>query len=125
MLKRDQIVPYLDAYMRSFTNGITNQARAYVKISMTHRVIANGLLLYHYKGYDSAGVKCAVEVSPFSEETTRRAIRDGIDMGVIDEVEDKTDRRRKRIRASQLLVDCFESTHVESTDARTKTKGDR
>ena len=125
MLKRDQIVPYLDAYMRSFSDGITNQARAYVKISMCHRVIANGLLLHHYKGYDSIAVKTVVKGSPFSEETTRRAIRDGIDMGIIDEVEDKTDRRRKRIRASQLLVDCFESTHVESTDARTKTKGDR
>ena len=125
MLKRDQIVPYLDAYMRSFSDGITNQARAYVKISTCHRVIANGLLLHHYKGYDSIAVKSVVKGSPFSEETTRRALRDGIDMEIIDEVEDKTDRRRKRIRASQLLVDCFESTHVESTDARTKTKGDR
>ena len=75
MLKRDQIVPYLDAYMRSFRDGITNQARAYVKISTCHRVIANGLLLHHYKGYGLISVKTVVRRSPFSEETTRRAIR--------------------------------------------------
>lgn len=125
MLKRDQIVPYLDAYMRTFRDGSTNLARLFVRTSTCHRVIANGLLLHHYKGYDLISVKTVVRRSPFSEETTRRALRDGIDMGIIDKVEDKTDRRRKRIRASQLLVDCFESTHVESTDARTKTKGDR
>ena len=114
-LKRDQIVPYFDAYMRSFKTGIAhNEARSYVSISLCHRLVANILLRRHYLGENADCIMCVLEDLPHSTETKRRAVRDGVRMGVIDESDDLNDRRRKLIKASQLLIDCFESTHVES-----------
>jgi hypothetical protein len=52
-------------------------------------------------------------VIPFSPETIRRAVKDGVEMGVIDVV-NGGDRRYKKIKASQELVDTFEKDNVES-----------
>jgi hypothetical protein len=55
------------------------------------------------------------DVLPFSPETIRRAVKDGVDMGVV-EVVRGGDKRYKKIQASKLLVETFEEKHVESTE---------
>jgi hypothetical protein len=63
-------------------------------------------------------------VIPFSPETIRRAVKDGVDMGIIDVV-NGGDKRYKKIKASQELVDTFEKDNVESKKPNnTKTKGE-
>jgi hypothetical protein len=54
-------------------------------------------------------------VLPFSPETIRRAVQTGIEMSVL-ELDNWGDKRFKRIKASKLLVETFEQTHVESND---------
>ena len=115
MLKRDQILPYLDAYVRSLEPVVDNPSRTYVNISLCHRLIANVLLRRHYRKYTPQCIRYTFEGYPFSPETIRRAVKDGFDMAVIERVEGG-DKRLKLIRASQLLVDNFEETHVESTE---------
>jgi len=115
MLKRDQIIPYLDAYVRSLEDGVNNPSRTYVNISLCHRLIANVLLRAHYRKDEPQSIRHTFEGFPFSPETIRRAVKDGFDMAVIERVEGG-DKRLKLIRASQLLVDNFEETHVESTE---------
>ena len=115
MLKRDQILPYLDAYVRSLEPVINNRAREYANISLCHRLIAHVLLRVHYRKDEPQCIRHTFEGFPFSPETIRRAVKDGFDMGVIERAEGG-DRRQKRVQASQLLVDNFEETHVESTE---------
>ena len=111
MLTKDQIIPYLDAYVRSLEDGITN----HVNISLCHRLIANVLLRAHYRKDAPQCIRYTFEGFPFSPETIRRAVKDGFEMGIIERVEGG-DRRLKLIQATKLLVDNFEETHVESTD---------
>ena len=118
-MKPECIVPCLDAIIRSYTDP-----SPHARISACHRLVGVALLRRHYRDETPRGITCMYDHLPFSKETIRRAVRDGIDMGYI-EVISGTDKRYKRIRASQLLIDTFESMHVESDDARTKTKGDR
>ena len=112
MLTKEQIIPYLDTYVRSFE---FNRASEYVNVSSCHRVIAHVLLRRHYRKVAPQCIRHTFESLSFSPETIRRAVKDGFDMGVIERLEGG-DRRLKRIRATQLLVDNFEVTHVESTD---------
>jgi len=115
MLTKEQIIPYLDAYVRSLEDGVNNPSRTYVNVSLCHRLIANVLLRNHYRKDEPRCIRHTFEALRFSPETIRRAVKDGFDMGVIERVEGG-DRRLKIIRASQLLVENFEETHVESTD---------
>lgn len=115
MLKRDQILPYLNAYVRSLEPVTNNQARKYVNMSLCHRLVANVLLRGHYRKDEPQCIRRTFEGFPFSPETIRRAVKDGMDIGIIEHVKGG-DRRLKLIRASKLLVDCFEETHVESND---------
>ena len=112
MLTKEQIIPYLDTYVRSFE---FNRASEYVNISSCHRVIAHVLLRRHYRKVVAQCIRHTFEGVSFSPETIRRAVKDGVDMGMIERMEGG-DRRLKRILATQLLVDNFEVTHVESTD---------
>ena len=112
MLTKEQIIPYLDTYVRSFE---FNRASEYVNVSSCHRVIAHVLLRRHYRKVVAQCIRHTFEDLSFSPETIRRAVKDGFDMGMIERVEGG-DKRLKRIRATQLLVDNFEVTHVESTD---------
>lgn len=86
-----------------------------MNISLCHRLIANVLLRVHYRKDEPQCIRHTFEGFPFSPETIRRAVKDGFDMGIIERAEGG-DRRQKRVQASQLLVDNFEETHVESTD---------
>lgn len=52
-------------------------------------------------------------VIPFSPETIRRAVKDGVEMGIIDVV-NGGDKRYKKIKASKELVDTFDKDNVES-----------
>ena len=115
MLTKEQIIPYLDAYVRSLEPVVTNRAREYVNISLCHRLIANVLLRRHYRKYTPQCIRHTFEGFPFSPETIRRAVKDGFDMDIIERVSGG-DKRLKLVRASQLLVDNFEETHVESTE---------
>ena len=54
-------------------------------------------------------------VLPFSSETIRRAVKDGVEMGLIDIV-NGGDKRYKKIKASQELVDRFEGVVLDSSD---------
>lgn len=108
-LKRDQIVACLDVVIRSQTNP-----SAYSRMSRCHRLIAVVLVRRYYLEEAADCITCIFDELPFSSETTRRAVRDGVGMGIIDEVIDPTDRRRKLVQASQKLIDTFESRHVES-----------
>ena len=52
-------------------------------------------------------------VIPFSPETIRRAVKDGVEMGIIDVV-NGGDKRYKKIKASKELVDTLDKDNVES-----------
>ena len=108
-LKRDQIIPTLDVILRIDLNP-----SVYSRISRCHRMIALVLVRRYYLYENAEGIGTTFDLLPFSSETTRRAVRDGVRMGIIDEVSDPTDRRRKLVQASQKLIDTFESRHVES-----------
>ncbi len=108
-LNRDQIVPTLDVILR-----INLNPSIYSRISRCHRLIAVILVRRHYLEEVADCITCIFGELPFSSETTRRAVRDGVRMGIIDEVTDPNDRRRKLVQASQKLIDTFESRHVES-----------
>ena len=108
-LKRDQIVPTLDVILR-----INLNPSIYSRISRCHRLIAVILVRRHYMNEGADCITCIFDDLPCSRETTRRAVRDGVRLGIIDEVTDPNDRRRKLVKASQKLIDTFESRHVES-----------
>ena len=108
-LKRDQILPTLDMIFR-----INLNPSAYSRMSRCHRLIALVLVRRYYLYENAECIGSTFDLLPFSSETTRRAVRDGVRMGIIDEVNDPTDRRRKLVQASQKLIDTFESRHVES-----------
>lgn len=108
-LKRDQILPTLDLILR-----INLNPSEYSRMSRCHRMIAVVLVRRYYLEEVADCITCIFGELPFSSETTRRAVRDGVRMGIIDEVTDPTDRRRKLVQASQKLIDTFESRHVES-----------
>ena len=55
------------------------------------------------------------DVLPYSPETIRRSVKDGIEMGMIERVA-IGDKRYKNIKASQQLVETFERMRVESTE---------
>lgn len=110
MLTKNQIIPFLDTVIRSY-----GEPSKYASISTCHRLVALALLRRHYRGDAPRGITCMYDVIPFSPETIRRAVKDGFDMGIIERVEGG-DRRFKRIQATELLVETFEETHVESTD---------
>ena len=74
----------------------------------------NQLLRRHYTGEEAEYIGRTFDWLPFSSETTRRAVRDGVRMGIIDQVSDPKDRRRKLVKASALLVEVFEEVQVES-----------
>lgn len=114
MLKRKQILPYLNTYIQSFTHKRTAPVNMYVRMSLCHRVIAHALLRRHYTNEEPKGITCMYNVIPFSPETIRRAIKDGVEMGII-KVVNGGDKRYKKIKASKELVDTFEQNHVEST----------
>lgn len=108
-LKRDQIIPTLDVILRVNLNP-----SEYSRMSRCHRMIAIVLVRRYYLYENAEGIGTTFDDLPFSSETTRRAVRDGVRMGIIDEVTDPNDRRRKLVQASQKLIDTFESRHVES-----------
>jgi hypothetical protein len=108
-LKRDQILPTLDLILR-----INLNPSEYSRMSRCHRLISVMLVRRYYMKQKPDCITCIFDDLPFSRETTRRAVRDGVRMGVIDQVSDPTDRRRKLVQASQKLIDTFESRHVES-----------
>jgi len=113
LLKRNQIRAYLETYIQSFTHKRTAPVNVYVRMSLCHRVIAHALLRRHYNNEEPRGITCMYNVIPFSPETIRRAVKDGVEMGVIDVV-NGGDKRYKKIKASQELVDTFEKDNVES-----------
>lgn len=108
-LKRNQIIPTLDMIFRIDLNP-----SAYSRMSRCHRLIVLVLVRRYYLYENAEGIGTTFDLLPFSSETTRRAVRDGVRMGVIDQVSDPTDRRRKLVQASQILIDTFELSHVES-----------
>ncbi len=108
-LKRDQLIPTLDVILRVNLNP-----SEYSRMSRCHRMIALVLVRRYYLYENAEGIGTTFDLLPFSSETTRRAVRDGVRLGIIDEVTDPNDRRRKLVQASQKLIDTFESRHVES-----------
>jgi hypothetical protein len=110
MLTQEQILPFLDTCIRSY-----GSPSKYASISTCHRLVALALLRRHYRNEEPKGITCLYDVLPYSPETIRRAVCDGVDMDMIERVE-MGDRRYKKIRATKLLVETFEAMHVESTD---------
>lgn len=110
MLTKEQIIPFLNTCIRSYTSP-----SKYSSISPCHRLVALALLRRHYRSEVPRGVTCMYDVLPFSPETIRRAVKDGVDMGVV-EIVRGGDKRYKKIQASKLLVETFEEKHVESTE---------
>ena len=110
MLTKDQIIPFLNTCIRSYASPFK-----YASISPCHRLVTLVLLRRHYRNEEPKGITCLYDVLSYSPETIRRAVKDGFDMGIIERASGG-DKRLKRIRASQLLVDNFEETHVESTE---------
>ena len=108
-IKRDQIIPTLDVILR-----INLNPSEYSRMSRCHRLISVMLVRRYYLEEVADCITCIFGELPFSSETTRRAVRDGVRMGIIDQVSDPNDRRRKLVQASQILIDTFESRHVES-----------
>ena len=108
-LKRDQIVPTLDLILR-----INLNPSEYSRMSRCHRLISVMLVRRYYLDQAAECIGNTFSQLPFSSETTRRAVRDGVRMGIIDEVTDPNDRRRKLVQASDKLIEVFESRHVES-----------
>ena len=91
MLTKEQIIPYLDTYVRSFE---FNRASEYVNVSSCHRVIAHVLLRRHYRKVAPQCIRHTFESLSFSPETIRRAVKDGFDMGVIERLEGGDDEKR-------------------------------
>jgi len=108
-LNRDQIIPTLDVILR-----INLNPSEYSRLSRCHRLIAVMLVRRHYLYEDAESISNTFNELPFSSETTRRAVRDGVRMGIINEITDPNDRRCKLVQASQKLIEVFESRHVES-----------
>ena len=108
-LTRDQIIPTLDLILR-----INLNPSEYSRISRCHRLISVMLVRRYYLKEAAECIGNTFSELPFSRETTRRAVRDGVRMGIIDEVTDPNDRRRKLVQASDKLIEVFESRHVES-----------
>ena len=108
-LKRDQIVPTLDVCLRVNLNP-----SEYSRISRCHRLIALVLVRRYYLYEIAESIGNTFDLLPFSSETTRRAVRDGVRMGIINEITDPNDRRCKLVQASNKLIEVFESRHVES-----------
>ena len=110
MLTKDQIIPFLNTCIRSYASPFK-----YASISPCHRLVTLVLLRRHYRNEEPKGITCLYDVLSYSPETIRRAVSDGVDMDMIERVE-MGDRRYKKIRATKLLVETFEETHVESTE---------
>lgn len=115
MLKRDQILPYLDYCLRFHKSDASSPYVVFSRRSTCHRSLVLTLLYHHYSGNVLESISTLYSTLRFSPETIRRAVKDGIEEGCI-EASKGRDRRYKRIQASQLLVESFEETHVESTE---------
>ena len=108
-LTRDQIIPVIDTTIRC-----AQRSNSFMNISPCHRLIGTLLLRRYYTRSELDCIKGVYNAVPYSSETTRRAVRDGVRMGVIDQTPDPKDRRRKLIKASYKLIAHFESEHLES-----------
>ena len=115
MLKRNQILPYLETRLELAKSSSKNNAEIFASMSQCHRLLAASLLLGHYRGDEARGITCMYDVLPFSPETIRRAVKDGVEMGIIDVV-NGGDKRYKKIKASQELVDRFEDVVLDSSN---------
>jgi len=115
MLKRNQILPFLETRLECANLLSKSNLLTFLNMSQCHRLLAVALLLGHYRGDIPKGITCMYNVIPFSAETIRRAVKDGVDMGVI-EVVNGGDKRYKKIKASQELVDRFEDVVLDSSD---------
>lgn len=115
MLKRNQILPFLETRLECANLISKSNTLTFINMSQCHRLITVALLLGHYRGEEARGITCMYGVLPFSSETIRRAVKDGVAMGVIDVV-NGGDKRYKKIKASQELVDRFEDVVLDSSD---------
>ena len=115
MLKRNQILPYLETRLECADLPRKSKSGIFTSMSHCHRLLAVALLLGHYRRDIPKGITCMYGVLPFSAETIRRAVKDGVAMGVIDVV-NGGDKRYKKIKASQELVDRFEDVVLDSSN---------
>ena len=115
MLKRDQITSYLGYCVEYHQTSSKNLYVSFSRRSGCHRALVLTLLHRHYSGSSLGSISSLYPVLRYSPETIRRAVKEGVQDDAV-AVHDGKDRRYKRISASKLLVDCFEETHVESTD---------
>lgn len=115
MLKHEHKIIYLENRLElaNIIGVPTDPVYNFVRMSQCHRLVSVALLLRYYKNEEAQGITCMYNVIPFSPETIRRAVKDGIELDVI-KVENGGDKRYKKIKASQELVDTFEKNHVES-----------
>ena len=115
MLKENEIIKALEMVVHRHTTRYVCDISRYVWMSRTHRIISDVLLLRHFRGEPPIYVSALINYVLQSDESVRRAIKDGIAIGVI-EVVMSGDARAKPLRATKKLVDAFRKRYVESND---------
>ena len=121
MLKENEIIPALGFVVNRNTSTKFGCVGRFVRTSRTHRIISDVLLLRHFRGDPPIYVSALIDSVLQSDESVRRAIKDGIAIGVI-EVVTNGDARAKPLRATKKLVDAFRRRYVESSSSHTLGK---
>ena len=123
MLKESEIIPALDMVVRRHTRRYKCDISRYVWMSRTHRIISDVLLLRHFRKASPMYVSALIDYVLQSDESVRRAIKDGIACGAI-EVVMNGDARARPLRASKKLVDAFRKRYVESSSSQLGKEND-
>ena len=117
MLKENEIIPALDMLVKRHTHKHFTEVGRFVRTSRTHRIISDVLLLRHFRNDSPMYVSALIAYVMQSDESVRRAIKDGIACGAI-EVVMNGDARARPLRASKKLVDAFRRRYVESSSSQ-------
>jgi len=112
MLDESNVIPFLETVVQRHTRTQLSRTGKYVRTSLTHRLIADVLLLRHFKNEPPIYVSDLVRLVKKSDETVRKAVDQGIYDGLI-EVSPNGDRRAKPLKASGKLVERFIKTYVQ------------
>ena len=121
MLKENEIIPLLETLVKRHSHKHLTEVGRFVRTSLTHRIISDVLLLRHFRGDPPIYVSALIDSVLQSDESVRRAIKDGIAIGVV-EVVTNGDARAKPLRATKKLVDAFRRRYVESNDPQSLGK---
>ena len=117
MLKESEIIPVLEMLVNRHTHIRMSDVGRFVRTSWTHRIISDVLLLRHFRGDPPMYVSALIDYVLSSDESVRRAIKDGTAIGAI-EVVMNGDARARPLRATKKLVDAFRRRYVESSSSQ-------